>query len=94
MAGAGRPFAAAMCSFMALWLAASSPSTFVSAAGRRARSHVASIVTEEMYNASFFIHKDDAACPARNFYAYSAFVRAAERHWIRAGKFLKMSVAC
>ncbi|XP_040380402.1 chitinase 10-like [Oryza brachyantha] len=79
MAGAGRPFAAAMCSFMALWLAASSPSTFVSAAGRRARSHVASIVTEEMYNASFFIHKDDAACPARNFYAYSAFVRAAER---------------
>jgi hypothetical protein len=42
------------------------------------RSHISSIVSEEVY-ASLFLHKDDAACPAKNFYNYSAFVSAAER---------------
>ena len=41
------------------------------------RSHVASIVTEDVYR-SFFLHKDDAACPARGFYNYTSFLRAAE----------------
>ncbi|KAL5203147.1 hypothetical protein ABZP36_014099 [Zizania latifolia] len=65
---------------LTFWLAASS---FVSDAGvaeaHRGRGHVARIVTEEAYTSSLFLHKDDAACPARNFYNYSAFVRAAER---------------
>ncbi|TVU17930.1 hypothetical protein EJB05_33992, partial [Eragrostis curvula] len=42
------------------------------------RSKVASIVTEELYR-SLFLHKDDAACPARGFYDYASFLRAAER---------------
>ncbi|RLN29498.1 chitinase 10-like [Panicum miliaceum] len=43
----------------------------------QSRSHVASIVTEDVYR-SFFLHKDDAACPARGFYNYTSFLRAAE----------------
>jgi hypothetical protein len=39
---------------------------------------VASIVTEEVYR-SFFLHKDDEDCPARGFYNYTAFLRAADR---------------
>uniref|UniRef100_A0A0D9WCI6 chitinase n=1 Tax=Leersia perrieri TaxID=77586 RepID=A0A0D9WCI6_9ORYZ len=60
------------------FLAASS--FIVSDAGDAAAgcSHVASIVTEELYNKSF-LHKDDAACPAKNFYTYAAFLRAADR---------------
>uniref|UniRef100_A0ACD5W4J2 Uncharacterized protein n=1 Tax=Avena sativa TaxID=4498 RepID=A0ACD5W4J2_AVESA len=38
---------------------------------------ISSIVSEEDY-ASLFLHKDDAACPARGFYNYSSFVSAAE----------------
>ncbi|OEL12779.1 Chitinase 10 [Dichanthelium oligosanthes] len=46
---------------------------------RQSQSHskVASIVTEAMYN-SFFLHKDDAACPAHGFYNYTSFIEAAE----------------
>ncbi|KAK1692692.1 hypothetical protein QYE76_009389 [Lolium multiflorum] len=40
--------------------------------------HISSIVSEDDY-ASLFLHKDDAACPAKGFYNYSAFVSAAER---------------
>nr|CAB3463852.1 unnamed protein product [Digitaria exilis] len=40
-------------------------------------SHVASIITEDVYK-SFFVHKDDAACPAHGFYDYASFVRAAD----------------
>ncbi|KAL6864778.1 hypothetical protein ACP4OV_015929 [Aristida adscensionis] len=39
---------------------------------------VASIVTNKTYG-DFFLHKDDAACPAHGFYTYTAFLRAAER---------------
>ncbi|GJM94539.1 hypothetical protein PR202_ga11191 [Eleusine coracana subsp. coracana] len=42
------------------------------------RRGVASIVTEDVYR-SIFLHKDDAACPAHDFYNYTAFLRAADR---------------
>ncbi|KAG8045276.1 hypothetical protein GUJ93_ZPchr0008g12968 [Zizania palustris] len=42
------------------------------------RSPVEAIVTEQLY-ASLFRHKDDAACPAKGFYTYASFVRAAAR---------------
>lgn len=45
--------------------------------GRRSRG-VSSIVTEKVFE-SFFLHKDDAACPARGFYNYTSFLRAAAR---------------
>lgn len=41
-------------------------------------SDVSSIVSEDLYN-SMFLHKDDAACPAKGFYPYSAFITAARR---------------
>ncbi|XP_078444333.1 chitinase 10-like [Wolffia australiana] len=41
-------------------------------------SSVSRIVRESTYN-SLFLHKDDSVCPARGFYPYSAFVRAARR---------------
>ncbi|BAF16504.1 chitinase 10-like [Oryza sativa Japonica Group] len=80
-----RPFAAPVINYLllALWLAASSSfavAVAVAGHGRGRRSHVSSIVTEEMYNKSLFIHKDDAACPARNFYTYAAFLRAADQY--------------
>ncbi|KAF3336905.1 basic endochitinase-like protein [Carex littledalei] len=36
---------------------------------------ISSIVTEKLYN-SLFLHKDDAACPAKGFYNYSSFIQA------------------
>ncbi|CAM8949117.1 unnamed protein product [Rhodiola kirilowii] len=33
------------------------------------------VITEALYN-TLFIHKDNTACPARNFYPYQAFVTA------------------
>ncbi|CAM8955108.1 unnamed protein product [Rhodiola kirilowii] len=33
------------------------------------------VITEALYN-TLFIHKDNTACPARNFYPYQAFVEA------------------
>ncbi|CAM0958261.1 unnamed protein product [Alopecurus aequalis] len=46
------------------------------AAGRHA--HISSIISEQNYTGLFFLHKDDAACPAKGFYNYSSFVLAAE----------------
>uniref|UniRef100_A0A0E0KY94 chitinase n=1 Tax=Oryza punctata TaxID=4537 RepID=A0A0E0KY94_ORYPU len=87
MAGRRRPFAAPVIScLLALWFATSSSFALALAGHRgRRRSHVASIVTEDMYNKSLFIHKDDAACPARNFYTYAAFLRAADLYPSFAG---------
>ncbi|KAF8762683.1 hypothetical protein HU200_009212 [Digitaria exilis] len=45
--------------------------------GEESHSHVSSIITEDVYK-SFFLHKDDAACPAHGFYDYASFVRAAD----------------
>ncbi|CAM0150246.1 unnamed protein product [Urochloa decumbens] len=45
---------------------------------RQSHSYVASIVTVDVYR-TFFLHKDDSACPAHGFYNYTAFLRAAER---------------
>nr|CAB3472925.1 unnamed protein product [Digitaria exilis] len=39
-------------------------------------SHVASLVSEQLYN-SLFLHKDDPACPAKGFYTYASFIQAA-----------------
>ncbi|XP_047057355.1 chitinase 10-like [Lolium rigidum] len=41
-------------------------------------STVASIVSEELYS-SLFLHKDDAACPAKGFYTYASFIRATRK---------------
>lgn len=45
---------------------------------RRAPPQLSSILTEKLYGA-MFLHKDDAACPAKGFYSYAAFLRAAAR---------------
>ena len=39
-------------------------------------SPVAALVSEQLYN-SLFLHKDDPACPAKDFYTYASFVSAA-----------------
>lgn len=44
--------------------------------GAEARtSPVSSVVSEELFN-SIFLHKDNAACPAKNFYTYDSFIMA------------------
>ncbi|GMJ09265.1 hypothetical protein like AT4G01700 [Hibiscus trionum] len=43
----------------------------------RSYSSISSLITENLYN-SIFLHKDDNACPARNFYPYNAFIQAAK----------------
>ncbi|KAK1356725.1 putative Class I chitinase [Heracleum sosnowskyi] len=40
--------------------------------------HISSLITRDVYN-SIFLHKDDTACPAKNFYPYSAFIKATKR---------------
>ncbi|KAK8711441.1 hypothetical protein V6N13_146723 [Hibiscus sabdariffa] len=47
------------------------------AEARRQSSSISSLITENLYN-SIFLHKDDNACPARNFYPYNAFIQAAQ----------------
>ncbi|KAE8699650.1 Chitinase 10 [Hibiscus syriacus] len=42
----------------------------------RRRSSISSLITENLYN-SIFLHKDDNACLARNFYTYNSFIQAA-----------------
>lgn len=44
---------------------------------KSASGGVQSIVTEALYN-RFLPHRDDASCPARLFYNYTAFLEAAE----------------
>ncbi|XP_031496642.1 chitinase 10 [Nymphaea colorata] len=44
--------------------------------GARISTSVSTLVPETLYN-SIFLHKDDNACPAKNFYPYSAFIQAA-----------------
>ncbi|KAF3787360.1 hypothetical protein EJ110_NYTH12119 [Nymphaea thermarum] len=44
--------------------------------GARISTSVSSLLPETLYN-SIFLHKDDNACPAKNFYPYSAFIQAA-----------------
>nr|QDG10112.1 class II chitinase [Fragaria x ananassa] len=36
---------------------------------------VSALINEKLYN-NLFLHKDDSACPANNFYTYSSFIRA------------------
>jgi len=36
------------------------------------------IISEDVFNA-MFLHKDDTACPAQNFYSYNSFITAAKR---------------
>ncbi|XP_031390432.1 chitinase 10 [Punica granatum] len=42
-----------------------------------ARMHsISSLITRDLFD-SIFLHKDDTACPAKNFYTYESFIRAA-----------------
>lgn len=36
------------------------------------------LVSEKLFN-SIFLHKDDTACPAKDFYSYSSFIEASKR---------------
>ncbi|CAJ1872514.1 unnamed protein product [Sphenostylis stenocarpa] len=38
---------------------------------------ISSLVTKTLFD-SFFLHKDDAACPAKDFYTYHSFIRASK----------------
>ncbi|OMO64132.1 Glycoside hydrolase, family 19, catalytic [Corchorus capsularis] len=38
-------------------------------------SPISHLISESLYN-SLFLHKDDNACPAKNFYPYNAFIEA------------------
>ncbi|PKA65696.1 Chitinase 10 [Apostasia shenzhenica] len=52
---------------------------FISLAAATARPlSISYIVSEDMYK-SIFLHKDDAACPAKGFYPYNAFIEATRR---------------
>ncbi|KAL4362048.1 hypothetical protein GQ457_04G029790 [Hibiscus cannabinus] len=42
----------------------------------RRLSSISNLISENLFN-SFFLHKDDNACPARNFYTYDSFIQAA-----------------
>lgn len=35
------------------------------------------LISKKLYD-SIFLHKDDSACPAKNFYTYESFVQASE----------------
>ena len=38
---------------------------------------VSSLISKSLYD-KFFLHKDDTACPAKDFYPYDAFIRASK----------------
>lgn len=39
---------------------------------------LSSLVSQQLFD-SIFIHKDDNACPAKDFYTYESFIKAAKR---------------
>ncbi|BAT95214.1 hypothetical protein LR48_Vigan02g152900 [Vigna angularis] len=51
---------------------------YLSLGSEARRSPVSSVVSEELFN-SIFLHKDNAACPAKNFYTYDSFIMACRR---------------
>lgn len=53
-------------------------STFFSSLEARNGIHISSLISQDLYN-SLFLHKDDTACPAKDFYPYSAFIEATRR---------------
>ncbi|KAG5078774.1 hypothetical protein GLYMA_02G007400v4 [Glycine max] len=48
------------------------------AEARRSPSPISSLISKELFD-SIFIHKDNNACPARNFYTYDSFINASKR---------------
>jgi hypothetical protein len=38
---------------------------------------ISSLITKSLYD-SIFLHKDDTACPAKNFYPYQSFIQASK----------------
>ncbi|KAI6697660.1 hypothetical protein NL676_017779 [Syzygium grande] len=42
----------------------------------RGGASIASLIPEQLFN-GIFLHKDDSACPAKDFYTYDSFMRAA-----------------
>uniref|UniRef100_A0A162B5J9 Glycoside hydrolase family 19 catalytic domain-containing protein n=1 Tax=Daucus carota subsp. sativus TaxID=79200 RepID=A0A162B5J9_DAUCS len=53
-------------------------STLFSSSEARNGIKISSLISQDLYN-SIFLHKDDSACPAKDFYPYSAFIEATER---------------
>ncbi|KAJ1425592.1 Lysozyme-like domain superfamily [Sesbania bispinosa] len=53
-----------------------------SSLGAEARSSpntpISSLISENLFD-SIFLHKDDSACPAKNFYTYDTFIEASKR---------------
>lgn len=39
---------------------------------------ISSLITKQLFN-TIFLHKDDAACPAKQFYTYESFIQATRR---------------
>lgn len=44
---------------------------------RSSSSPISRLISEQLFN-TFFLHKDDSACPANTFYTYDAFTTATE----------------
>ncbi|XWS76736.1 hypothetical protein CRYUN_Cryun01aG0203400 [Craigia yunnanensis] len=40
---------------------------------------ISHLISEDLFD-SIFLHKDDNACPARNFYTYDSFIQATKRY--------------
>ncbi|XVE73549.1 hypothetical protein DITRI_Ditri11bG0127400 [Diplodiscus trichospermus] len=55
--------------------------SFASNGGVEARMlpPISHLISEDLFN-TIFLHKDDSACPARNFYTYDSFIQATERY--------------
>ncbi|XP_020213678.1 chitinase 10 [Cajanus cajan] len=45
--------------------------------GGQAWTPVSSLITKTLFD-TFFLHKDDTACPAKDFYTYDSFIRASK----------------
>ncbi|KAK3026933.1 hypothetical protein RJ639_040339, partial [Escallonia herrerae] len=63
------------CSFCLLSFLALSSSLQTAASRRDGRSRISSLISEQLFD-SLFLHKDDPACPANNFYTYASFLQA------------------
>ncbi|KAK3022694.1 hypothetical protein RJ639_047610 [Escallonia herrerae] len=63
------------CSFCLLSFLALSSSLQTAASRRDGRSRISSLISQQLFD-SLFLHKDDPACPANNFYTYASFLEA------------------
>lgn len=64
-------------SLFTLFCLSISNATWGAEAARESCRPISSLINKDLFH-TMFLHKDDAACPAKDFYAYNSFIKASK----------------